>query len=773
MDAILTNNNNGYRPQERSINSTAFFRVMSHMAITEDQSLVRISPGANASIMKYAPVREDQQIYIADLVCVGADDNNVFFYLAHIYGPDKVAIPSYIYCLGLMHEVTELIIEDNIIRADSIVMGRAIKNAIQEGMISSYEEISASLLSTPEIDFQLDWSQIIQREELSGSSPLFSDVPYRVKSGVGEDSYSQWRALSPCGLSMQYTDGGKGLIAHLDTGIICSSVLSEHAPRQIIITIVQPTAITPDLYEYKINIDLNIDDIPESSLPWYVMHPGQYLHEVKAQYVYEGSVNVTEISIDADDSVMIDVGDEVQITSNGEITLHEVLSKNDNTITIDGEAILASRVEVRKTEYNYLDGELFNPASPPSFRTPREARMFILRGSLMLAKFPFATIDTGELFNIERVEYSFGAGHDHIYPAYAISNYSIDLSGGSYGESCNIDYDSIEGVRYIGHYGRNPGINHQLSNDIFDIGEPLIPPHPKPQAYLSNGNIASVGKSSIEFDLARKISSDIYPINTEVSGFYQISIAAPPPPIVSLVSISRIYIIRDLINDLMAHANGGGYLIYMKQGEEELLNSIAYNNTTFNISSTIIYVGAQYLIRIDDELIICQVDDKNDYAIVDNAVRGALGTTPSAHAANAPVIVYDPDFKNEQIGIMGNDETNDIISLIDPPDVYVPNTGYIMINGEIIRYSKIENNNITIAERACYGSQRKYQLKGNKVSYLSYFTYGDICAHKSDICSYAGSYSRRISLPLLNDNDPSLYGAIPVYLVELSYETNN
>jgi len=86
MNEVLTNDYAGMFPAERGKDQSAFFRVMSKMAITEEQSLVRISPASHAELMKHVPSRDDAQIYKADLVCVDIDESAVMFSISRAYG---------------------------------------------------------------------------------------------------------------------------------------------------------------------------------------------------------------------------------------------------------------------------------------------------------------------------------------------------------------------------------------------------------------------------------------------------------------------------------------------------------------------------------------------------------------------------------------------------------------------------------------------------------------------------------------------------------------
>lgn len=770
MDAILTNGTSGYAPQERAKDNNAFFRVMSKMAITEDQSIARISPGRPASIMKSNPER-DSEIYFADLTCSGVTAPEIMFSINHIY---RVGLDSgknyYVYCLGIMMEAS---IDNDFTVAtvkDQAVAAAAIMEAVQSGRISSYGDVSASLLSDPEIDFQLDWTQVIQRELFYGSSPAFSDVPYRVKSGVGVDSYSQWREISPCGVCVQHENNGASIVAHFDTGIVCSSVLSAHAPQEIEIAVESAKDIGVD---YAMNLYLNIDDIPQNSLPWYVMHPGQYLHEVSVQYVFEGDVGGDGVTITCNEEPQerIKAGDIVFITSNGVTTQHEVESVSGQDITLVSHSeSFASIVEVRKTGYDYLDGDLFGGDDPDLFRTPREARMFILRASVAMAQAPFLANASGAIFSLTKASYHYGVTRDYLYPGYAISNYGIDMSSGSYGESCNIDYDSVENMRYIGHYGRNPGFKHEVTSDHFEglgIAE-ITAPISKKQAYVNDPAIVSAGKNSVEFDLSRIAYVGIKTVSQEVEGFYQVLIEAPPPPVVSMVSISKIYIAGDISGAVSAHSFMGGSMPYMALKTSTLRESISGEQDLFNIDYLAPALSMMGLIKINNELIMGILrDDK--FSVLE---RGALGTFASAHGASDVVTIYDPHFKNEYIGATSLPIDSDI-TLHDAPEADIPSEGHVMINREIIGYSGIDGKILIVNQRGCFGTQRENHASGSKVTYLSYFTYGDIYPDRADICSYSGNYNRRISLPTLNENDPALYGAKPVYLIEVFYETNS
>lgn len=207
---------------------------------------------------------------------------------------------------------------------------------------------------------------------------------------------------------------------------------------------------------------------------------------------------------------------------------------------------------------------------------------------------------------------------------------------------------------------------------------------------------------------------------------------------------------------------------YMALDTSTLSESISGEQDLFNIDYWALDLGMRGLIKINNELIMGRLGGEGFTA----TERGALGTFASAHSLKDDVIIYDPHFRNEYIGATSLPIDSDI-TLCAPLEVDIPSEGYVIINREIIGYSKVSDRVLTVSQRGCFGTQRENHASGSKATYLSYFTYGDIYPDRADACSYSGGYSRRISLPALNENDPALYGAKPVYLIEVFYETNS
>ncbi len=684
MDKILTGTY-GVNPKERSYNQS-FFRVMSRMAIAEDQSLVRVSPCSGANIMKNNPHR-DPQVYLADLSCISVQGGEMQFSVDRLYSLEY-GVGDHVYLNGVMLPAT---VVGNIVRVDDAMVAPSVNVGMK-----------ASLLSGVSIDFQLDWQEHINSEVVSAMSDEFIDVPIRVESGVSRDSYSQWREIMPNMATVRYTGDGSSVMLDIDIGIICASLRSGYAPREIEFTMRSDVGSN-----YSVHLYLNIDDIPSSILPWYPMHPGQFLHNVQFEYQQEG-IAIAESNdnmiIMPETVVGVSGGDIIEVTQSGGTREYEVASVDNNVIILVGEdRAMAGDVYVRKVEYDYTDGVLFDLSSPESFRTPQRAYMFILRATLELMAQPHLIKEKTDL-SISGIVYHFHVAGDNLFPSYAVCHYDSEYIDGKYRESCDISNDTIESMRYIGHYGRNPVYgSNEVPLGYFDVNMHVAPYILKSKDIISDMSVLSVGKSSIDILLSDIVQSTDAKEEVVVNGFYKTVVNPLPARIASSVLVSKLYLLDPMVTDDEIYAE---------------LGSKGYTLTK-----------------------------KNDGVI-------------------------DDDFDNFYIGRISDEVSLDRILFDSIPGLPIPTDGYIMVGREIIKYTDGKDSGAVMSQRACFGSNEHDIDIGDDVHYVSYITYNDIHPNAIDVCSYTGPYKPKITLPISNHNDPQLFGATPVYLVEVQYEKN-
>jgi hypothetical protein len=256
---------------------------------------------------------------------------------------------------------------------------------------------------------------------------------------------------------------------------------------------------------------------------------------------------------------------------------------------------------------------------------------------------------------------------------------------------------------------------------------------------------------------------------TEVAhNFYFISVDSPPRRTVAQVSMSKVYLTAGMDDkDVYAQLCDQGYVLL----KGLLTGSLEGGITAEDVEASLAVapgINGTVLMGIGDELLYGTVG--NGVTDISNMQRGVMGTTPASHTDGSPVDIFDPLFKNEFIGRLAS-VSDGMVGIEGMSSV--PDSGYIMIGKEILAYSDVAGEDVTISQRACFGSEQRDLKVGDKATYLSYFSYSDIHLAQPDLCSYSGQYRSRISLPASNVNDPQQYGAIPIYVMEILYETHS
>ncbi|MDP3013588.1 MAG: hypothetical protein Q8M92_05050, partial [Candidatus Subteraquimicrobiales bacterium] len=412
----------------------------------------------------------------------------------------------------------------------------------------------------------------------------------------------------------------------------------------------------------------------------------------------------------------------------------------------------------------YVDGALFDPDNEETYQIPQLARMFVLRCVVKLG-FPLLTYD----INIKSVSYDFGdSGYDELFAAYALSHYSVTINDRQYSETGDADYDSIAGMRYIGHYGRNPIHNWVVSAGISTDCDVYALQRKDRELIATVGAIRTTG-NNIEID----VESLIAPTSTVTDrkeGFYYIYGNMVPRQAVSHIMLRKIFITPnhlhegELAGDIKAYMDDTGYKLAMYDGTAELVSAIAGDDNTME---TDVELGDGIrLLDIDGEVVVGEVSGVG----ITGLERGLYGTTPAYHDAAATVTAYAKDFRNCLLGNIS--ETTGHVIKLDDDDYSIPDTGYILVGNEIIEYSGGDGKpELVIETRSAFGSIPTVLSPGMPVYYISYFTIEDIRPYLARKCEFEGAYTPRITVPATYDDDPVRYGAIACYIFEVRYET--
>lgn len=861
MDKILTNGQSGYDAVERDDLNDRLFRVMSVMAIADGEELDTIEPLSPAKITKYNPYRTTSQVYLATLSYASIDHTtgDVLFTITQSYS-DPMSAPDFIYCDGMVFDGGIVVSGDDVIISDPVAYA-FFTEATRLGNIADGEYIEAHMfIDEPSggaycVDFQLDWRGMAKKTPVPAD--LFSDIDARVKSGDSRDAYSLWHKIYPTGLDVSYTSVSGITSLNFDTGIVCASVKSRHAPLYISGTVTGLSGTS-----FNVNLYLNIDGMPQALIPDYHMHPGQYLYDISAEND-DASVSTLTLTVAGKDVTgKYMLGDEVLITKTGvadvstTITGAPVYAGGDTTFTVAAAPATGSGYTV-SLPYDYQDGTQFGGAVRSAYRTPPMAKMCILRGKIVLNNlFPsIATYPASA--NIDNIAYVYRAGEfDGMMPAYALANYDVDITSRTYTETGDVTMDSIASMRYIGHYGRNSlYANTHTAPIAIDLDIPYVGTKDTSIVTVTDECPApiTVASNNIEIDVESAIAKACTTVAQTEPGageYYFSRLNMPGRQAISSISVRKIYIIGSFMSDsrfIVAYMGDAGYelisALKAPQGENVLLASIDTDDDTFEMDAAsdysgevLITIGEEdmtgivtasdkivasivrganrttpavhdalspiylnsispavgyadeeiicgapmaaptevYTISVDDELMSAEVANGSDTMAVK---RPALGTAQSPHVDKSPVYVYDRNFHNSYCGtiaeITGDPVTAIAISDNVPSDAKATD-GYLLINGEIVKYASYSSATFSIASAASrgrYGSTKITLVVGMPVYYISYFTIDAIRPNISRTCEYNDRYTPIISLPMHYDNDPVRYGAKAVYLIEARYET--
>jgi len=419
----------------------------------------------------------------------------------------------------------------------------------------------------------------------------------------------------------------------------------------------------------------------------------------------------------------------------------------------------------------YYDGELFLPANPELFRTPKSAMMGIIRGSIV---FDGLLTDGLEIGSIE-IEYNKDVTHDEIYPTYALSNYSVVLESQQYAEDGDVDYDTIGSMRYIGYYGRNPMYMNTITDNIITINEEISAIADADYEIISDESALTVNNDTVTINAGNKTRREDEDTLNVIDNFYYVSIKNPPHRIAERVNLIKIYIVGTFVDGgnvgvIDAVKTWYGYVLNKVLETGELTEELPYAASNINTDLVVdgAYNGLSAVVHTGGEYMRCIIASET---ISDISSRPLYQTRRKTHARENEVTLYNPYFHNTYIGRIEH-VVEDEYTINGMSGYATPDDGYMLIENEIIKYTKIGEESITIEARSVYGSTPCSNIDGKGAYYISYFTIGDIDPLSAKECEYSDRYAMRASMPLNYSNDPSHSGATAVYLMEIIYNAN-